>query len=203
MTNQRSDAIQNKEKILRIARELFNATSVNEVSMKQIAVASEIGQGTLYRHYKNKADICRALMDEAIDQMFDDIQDVQFSDISEEEKIRHILHIFVRLISENRDKLEEMKTEGSKRKVMMELHFYGQLKAELLKCVEALKIVKDPEFLVDIMLNTFSKDVFEYHCTKKAIPVETFADRIHYIFIERLLGRNITPNTESGGNKHD
>lgn len=186
---QRSDAVLNKKRILDTADRLFTATSVDEVAMKQIATECGIGQGTLYRHFSNKAEICRALMDEAVDKMFEEIEQIQHTQITDAEKIKEVLHAFVKLITDNREKLEEMKTEGSKRKVMMDLHFYPQLKVTLLSLIEGLNIVKDADFHTDIMLNAFSKDVFEHHCIEKKVQPEIFADRIHYIFIERLLER--------------
>ncbi|UTH16338.1 TetR/AcrR family transcriptional regulator [Macrococcus epidermidis] len=184
---QRSDAMHNKKRILETANRLFSANSISEVAMKQIATDCGIGQGTLYRHFSSKAEICQALMDEAIEEMFVEIKKIQQTQLSDSEKVKEILHSFVTLISDNREKLEEMKTEGSKRKVMMDLHFYPQLKAALLNLVEALNIVKDADFHTDIMLNSFSKDVFEHHCIEKNVQPKTFADRIHYIFIERLM----------------
>lgn len=184
---QRSDAMHNKKRILETANRLFSANSVSEVAMKQIATDCGIGQGTLYRHFSSKSEICQALMDEAIEEMFVEIKQIQQTQLSDYEKVKEILHSFVTLISDNREKLEEMKTEGSKRKVMMDLQFYPQLKAALLNLVEALNIVKDADFHTDIMLNSFSKDVFEHHCIEKNVQPKIFADRIHYIFIERLM----------------
>lgn len=47
----------NKEKILITAQKLFVEYGYDNVSMGQIAETAEVGTGTLYNYYKNKADI--------------------------------------------------------------------------------------------------------------------------------------------------
>ncbi len=60
----RADALQNRADILRVARQLFDAEGVENVSMSQIARKANIGKGTLYRHFRSKFDLCHALLDD-------------------------------------------------------------------------------------------------------------------------------------------
>ncbi|MCO7127250.1 TetR/AcrR family transcriptional regulator [Sporolactobacillus shoreicorticis] len=48
--------------ILQTAETLFEAHGVEQVSMHQIAQSAGVGQGTVYRRYANKGDLCMALM---------------------------------------------------------------------------------------------------------------------------------------------
>lgn len=50
--------------ILRTANHLFTEHGVESVSMHQIAKSVGIGQGTLYRRYSNKGDLCMDMMKE-------------------------------------------------------------------------------------------------------------------------------------------
>lgn len=60
----RADALQNRADILRITRRLFDEAGVENVSMSHIAREANIGKGTLYRHFRNKADLCHALLND-------------------------------------------------------------------------------------------------------------------------------------------
>ena len=61
---ERRDALEHRHRILEAARHLFAEHGVESVSMHQIAKAAEVGQGTLYRRYANKGQLCVDLMRE-------------------------------------------------------------------------------------------------------------------------------------------
>lgn len=61
---QRRDALENRERILKAARELFEERGVTRVNMEDIARAACVGKGTLYRRFPNKGLLCQALLDE-------------------------------------------------------------------------------------------------------------------------------------------
>ncbi|MFC5653531.1 TetR/AcrR family transcriptional regulator [Paenibacillus solisilvae] len=59
---ERKDAAKHRELILQTAAQLFNKQGVDSVSMHQIAKTAGIGQGTLYRRYSCKAELCIELL---------------------------------------------------------------------------------------------------------------------------------------------
>ena len=61
---ERSDAARNRRVILDTARALFEERGVTCVTMGEIAKASGVGKGTLYRRFPNKGYLCQALLDE-------------------------------------------------------------------------------------------------------------------------------------------
>ena len=61
---ERSDAAHNRRKILDAARVLFEERGVTNVTMEEVARASGVGKGTLYRRFAHKGFLCEALLDE-------------------------------------------------------------------------------------------------------------------------------------------
>lgn len=70
---ERRDAAEHRERILEVARDLFAAHGVDAVSMHQIALAAGVGQGTLYRRYAHKGELCMDLMRERCQQFMEEI----------------------------------------------------------------------------------------------------------------------------------
>ena len=71
--HERRDAMEHRQKILQVAQNLFAQHGVHAVSMHQIAKAAGIGQGTLYRRYTHKGDLCMDLLHERHERLLADI----------------------------------------------------------------------------------------------------------------------------------
>ncbi|HEX2923793.1 MAG TPA: TetR/AcrR family transcriptional regulator [Chloroflexota bacterium] len=61
---ERRDSIENRGQILAAARRLFAARGVDNTSMHEIGIEAGVGQGTLYRNYAHKGELCRALLED-------------------------------------------------------------------------------------------------------------------------------------------
>jgi len=61
---ERADAARNRAKVLDAAARLFREHGVAAVSMDQVAAAAEVGKGTLFRRFGDKAGLAVALLDE-------------------------------------------------------------------------------------------------------------------------------------------
>lgn len=61
--------------ILRKAQGLFAEHGVEAVSMHQVAKAAGVGQGTLYRRYPSKSNLCMSIMQSKIDGFLNEVRD--------------------------------------------------------------------------------------------------------------------------------
>jgi AcrR family transcriptional regulator len=70
---ERRDAAEHRQRILEVARSLFARQGVDDVSMHQIAMAAGIGQGTLYRRYAHKGELCMDLLHDGHERFVEEI----------------------------------------------------------------------------------------------------------------------------------
>jgi AcrR family transcriptional regulator len=71
--HERRDAAEHRQRILEVARRLFAEYGVGAISMHQIALAAGVGQGTLYRRYAHKGELCMDLLRERHEQFAQEI----------------------------------------------------------------------------------------------------------------------------------
>jgi AcrR family transcriptional regulator len=60
---ERADAVRNRRLLLDTAGQLFRSEGAENVTMSLIAERAQVGKGTLYRHFPDKAQLIMALLD--------------------------------------------------------------------------------------------------------------------------------------------
>ncbi len=69
----RADALANRERIIQAAQALFAERGL-DVEISEIAERAGVGVGTLYRHYANRDDLLRAIIDKSFDDAFTELR---------------------------------------------------------------------------------------------------------------------------------
>ncbi|SEN74254.1 TetR/AcrR family transcriptional regulator [Paenibacillus sp. OV219] len=95
--SERKDAASNRELILDTASQLFQEHGIDSVSMHQIAKAAGVGQGTLYRRYSSKAELCLDLFTERFGRFAGDMKS-EFTPALKQpvrEKLAHFLACWI------------------------------------------------------------------------------------------------------------
>lgn len=92
-----ADAESGKGRIERAALFLFSQSTIEGVSTKRIAEEAGVSEGLLYRHFRNKEDLARALMLTIHTRLGQMIISTDEINISLEEKIRRIVIDYCRI----------------------------------------------------------------------------------------------------------
>lgn len=84
-------------RILTTAEALFAERGVAAVSMHQIALAAGVGQGTLYRRYANKGELCLDLLSDNGCRLQEDVE--AFLSVAEKGALERLDGLLVRLVA--------------------------------------------------------------------------------------------------------
>jgi AcrR family transcriptional regulator len=61
---ERRDALRNRRRVLAAAQQLLSESGVQAVEIREVARVAQVGVGTVYRRFGDKAGLCAALLDE-------------------------------------------------------------------------------------------------------------------------------------------
>jgi AcrR family transcriptional regulator len=92
-----------KGQILAAARSLLFKKGIQATSINQIARTAELGVGTIYFYYQSKEEIFYSLQEEGLDILFHDIDAIDRSETTPEEKLRATGRAYLRFSSEHKD----------------------------------------------------------------------------------------------------
>jgi len=92
--------VKTKKKLLAAALEVFSESGVDAATIEDITQRADLGKGTFYRHFSDKAEIMASLVENAIDKLTGKLQEKSDA-ASLEDVLEHIIEVHYRFFREN------------------------------------------------------------------------------------------------------
>jgi AcrR family transcriptional regulator len=91
-----------QNKLLGAALEVFSEYGVDAATIDDITQRADLGKGTFYRHFSDKADIMAFLIDQAIEKLINKLRNIE-PGAPIEEALEHIINMHYRFFLENQE----------------------------------------------------------------------------------------------------
>jgi AcrR family transcriptional regulator len=92
-----------RDDILDAAAQVFRQKGFHGASMADIAESVQLQKASLYHHVSSKQDILLALLDRALEMLFEQIDAIAKQPLPADEKLRRMVQVYLRLLAENSD----------------------------------------------------------------------------------------------------
>lgn len=182
--SERRDAAANRSKILETAERLFGQHGVANVNMADIALAAEVGKGTLYRRFANKGELCLALLDTQMadfqNSMLARMQQMSLVGVPKLEQLQRFIDALVYFTDVHSPLLCEVQRAGllpdmGDNRLQMP-HFWQYMTVSgLLKAAIAAGEIPahlDTDYLADALLAPLAVNLFQFQRQVRGFPLE-------------------------------
>ena len=92
-----------REDILEAAAQVFRQKGFHGASMQDIAEAVNLQKASLYHHVSSKQEILLALLDRALELLFERISVISNQPIPADEKLQQMIRAYLQILAENTD----------------------------------------------------------------------------------------------------
>jgi AcrR family transcriptional regulator len=82
---------------------VFRQKGFHGASMADIAETVQLQKASLYHHVSSKQEILLALLDRALDMLFEQVEIIAKQPLPADEKLRQMVQVYLRLLAENSD----------------------------------------------------------------------------------------------------
>jgi AcrR family transcriptional regulator len=192
--HERRDAAENRKRVLEAAQQLFQENGVEAVSMHQIAQAAGVGQGTLYRRYAHKGQLCSDLLAESADRFKDELEHYLGQAAGDTSAVDRLTRVLARLLELMDTKLSllaaigdacwgDRRIEKFRTPAYQSLHStITTLLAEGVDTGEMRPL--DPVFTADMILAALSPDAYQFQRDERGLTPEQILERVCRIFTD-------------------
>ena len=199
---ERRDAVEHRRRILEAARHLFAEHGVGSVSMHQVALTAGVGQGTLYRRYAHKGELCMDLLRERHERLVEEIASLLAVTVTVS-ALKRLDDVLVRIVAFLEEQgallgpvaVTEMRasmcdeTDNSHRFSLQHAPFYlwlHELFAGLLaEAVGRGELVSlDVPYTADAILSTLSPILYRFQRQERGFSPERILEGLRRIYID-------------------
>lgn len=173
------------EKIVDTAKKLFIKYGIKRVSINEICSASGASKMTFYRHFKNKTELIKFILQEIFSQGRNEINEIMSLDLSFEEKIKKILLLKIEysnkyspeflnefIFSSNPEIKKFVDEENAKSFVQLKQIFSDAQKSEEIRSDIKIELIM---FMAGLMKDLFkNENLNKFYPDKSLLMVETF-----------------------------
>jgi AcrR family transcriptional regulator len=189
---ERRDVVENRQRILTIARQLFAKRGVEATSMNEIAQVARLGPGTLYRHFAHKGDLCEALLAEDFAAFWERVDTtLAHSGESALNQLGWLIDELLRLTESHVPLLAAIQLPHIGSAELFQGPFYGTLHAHVSSLlatalaqgeVEHLDVV----FTADVILAAIAPPLFALQREGRHLSLEQISAGIRRLFVDGL-----------------
>lgn len=191
----RSDAENRRKIILEKAASLFARYGIEHVSMRQIAREAGVGQGTLYRSYANKGDLCWDLIGDACLQNVNRIRDYlsTYANAPIRKRLETVLSYHLESVEKHSHLLSivEAHTDAEQQDSFYTEHYemIHQIFVGLLEEVtkSGFAVDMDPVFTADALMANMLPDVYLSLRNNRGYSPAQIQDQIYRIYVDPLF----------------
>jgi AcrR family transcriptional regulator len=198
---ERRDAAEHRQRILEVAQHLFAERGVDAVSMHQIAKAVGIGQGTLYRRYRHKGELCMDLMREHHERFAEEIAAL-FVETETAPMLERLDGVLIKMVALLEDQVtflgpiggtmprdDQCNDSGGSRHLSSQqspwyLWLHELLSGLLSEAVEGVELAPlDIPFTVDTMLAVLNPPFYRFQRLERGFSQERILQGLRHLYI--------------------
>ncbi len=184
------------QRILEAAEALFAENGLEAVSMYSIAKRAGIGQGSLYRRFTDKGEICSALLSTSSERFLSRLeQELQATAGSSAplEDLQSSIEQVVDFIDQHAELLQMIKSEftGKKQLTQFEHPIFRRLNAVMTQRIrraadDGLLIAVDPQFAATALIAVLSPDLYLYQQKLHSSTKEEISKGVLALFVNGM-----------------
>lgn len=183
--NIRADAARNRERLLSTAQRLFAEQGVQCVTMSAIAKEAQVGKGTLYRHFSDKAELCRALLDTDMRALQQETLARLQSDVAALPMLRWFLGHTAAWVLQHADFLCEVAAQSEGEMLHHPAHLWWR--QTILALLQRLALPGDVEYTADALYLLLDVRTLLYQQEVQGYDLQRITDGLHEV-LGRLVG---------------